>query len=117
MSLTFQNEQNETAKDIEAQFLTKTLTESEKQKLLNYQIEEGGKNLSMGQKQLICIARALIKRPKILLMDEATSNIDQMTDQMIQKIIKEQFNDTTISKLRLTLFNLSYDCTSIEDNY
>jgi ABC-type multidrug transport system fused ATPase/permease subunit len=70
----------------------------EKRALMNYQIEEGGKNLSMGQKQLICIARALIKKPKILLMDEATSNIDQLTDQMIQKIIKEKFNDTTISK-------------------
>jgi ABC-type multidrug transport system fused ATPase/permease subunit len=89
--------------------LTKTLSESEKQKLLNYEIEEGGKNLSMGQKQLICIARALIKRPKILLMDEATSNIDQMTDQMIQKIIKEQFNDTTISKAIFFVI-ISYYC-------
>lgn len=78
--------------------MEKELSLGEKQALLNYQIEEGGKNLSMGQKQLICIARALIKQPKILLMDEATSNIDQMTDQIIQRIIKEQLNDTTISR-------------------
>ena len=77
----------------------KNLTKKEKEDLLNYQIEEGGKNLSMGQKQLICIARALIQKPKILLMDEATSNIDQMTDQLIQKIIKEKFDNTTISRL------------------
>ena len=79
------------------QFTVKTLTKKEKEDLLNYQIEEGGKNLSMGQKQLICIARALIQKPKILLMDEATSNIDQMTDQLIQKIIKEKFDNTSIS--------------------
>ena len=95
------NNTDATPNDVESQFLTKTRSQSEKEKLLNYEIEEGGKNLSMGQKQLICIARALIKRPKILLMDEATSNIDQMTDQMIQKIIKEQFNDTTISKINM----------------
>ena len=60
----------------------------------------------MGQKQLVCIARALIQKPKILLMDEATSNIDQMTDQIIQKIIKENFNETTISKNFIIFVNI-----------
>lgn len=72
---------------------------SERERLLNYVIEESGKNLSTGQKQLICISRVLIKKPKILLMDEATSNIDQMTDTLIQKIIKENFAETTIRKI------------------
>lgn len=90
-------------------FLEKEMTNEEKKELMNYKIEEGGKNLSMGQKQLICIARALIKKPKILLMDEATSNIDQMTDQMIQRIIKDKFNDTTISRPFYILIS-SHNC-------
>ena len=85
--------------------MEKTESKAQRLKLLNYQIEEAGKNLSMGQKQLICIARALIRKPKILLMDEATSNIDQMTDQLIQKVIKENFGDTTIRKaIQITNF-------------
>ena len=71
-------------------------SKEDREKMLNYMIEEGGKNLSVGQKQLICIARALIRKPKILLMDEATSNIDQVTDQIIQNIIKTKFTETTI---------------------
>ena len=55
---------------------------------LNFKIENKGSNLSAGQKQLICIARALIKIPKILLIDEATSNIDPNTDMLIQKIFR-----------------------------
>jgi ABC-type multidrug transport system fused ATPase/permease subunit len=76
---------------------TKTNTNVSKQHL-KFHIEDGGKNLSVGQKQLICIARALIKKPAILLMDEATSNIDEYTDSIIQNMIKEKFKDTTISK-------------------
>ena len=50
----------------------------------------------MGQKQLICIIRALVKKPKILLMDEATSNIDQFTDHKIQSILKKECKESTI---------------------
>ena len=66
-----------------------------KQKL-NFEIEDAGKNLSVGEKQLVCIARALLDVPKILLMDEATSNIDQFTDLQIQEVIKHEFKNTTI---------------------
>ena len=66
--------------------------------LLNFEIEDGGKNLSKGQKQLICIARALIRKPAILLMDEATSNIDQRTDSIIQNLIKTRFQNATMSR-------------------
>ena len=59
-------------------------------------IEGGGNNLSVGQRQLICLARAFCERPKILLMDEATANIDEKTDKDIQNLIKTQFRDTTI---------------------
>jgi len=63
---------------------------------LNMLIEGGGNNLSVGQRQLICLARAFCERPKILLMDEATANIDEKTDKDIQNLIKTQFRDTTI---------------------
>ncbi len=63
---------------------------------LNFAIEDRGSNLSLGQKQLICIARALIDTPRILLMDEATSNIDPVSDQKIQEIIKTEFKNSTI---------------------
>jgi ABC-type multidrug transport system fused ATPase/permease subunit len=76
----------------------KTFNEPVPTELLNWKIEDGGSNLSIGQKQLICIARALIKQPEILLMDEATSNIDEYTDALIQKVIKEEFVNTTIGK-------------------
>lgn len=59
-------------------------------------IEDGGTNLSVGQRQLICIARAFISKPKILLMDEATANIDEKTDQAVQGLIKSEFSETTV---------------------
>ncbi|KAL4488820.1 hypothetical protein ABPG72_016473 [Tetrahymena utriculariae] len=63
---------------------------------LNLTIESGGVNFSLGQRQLICIARALIKKPKILLMDEATASIDEMTDSLIQNLIKQELKDATV---------------------
>jgi ABC-type multidrug transport system fused ATPase/permease subunit len=68
--------------------------------MLNFEVKEGGKNLSLGQKQLICIARALIKKPGILLMDEATANIDEHTDAIIQKLIRNEFEDSTIGMIK-----------------
>ena len=65
------------------------------------QINEGGKNLSLGQRQLVCIIRALVKKPKILLMDEATSNIDQFTDKAIQNLLRKKCQDMTICKLKV----------------
>jgi ABC-type multidrug transport system fused ATPase/permease subunit len=59
-------------------------------------IAESGNNLSVGQCQLICIARAILKKSKILLVDEATANIDQETDEIIQAVIAEKFQDRTV---------------------
>mmetsp|Transcript_19102 Transcript_19102/g.18734 ORF Transcript_19102/g.18734 Transcript_19102/m.18734 type:complete len:705 (+) Transcript_19102:2007-4121(+) len=63
---------------------------------LDQKIEDGGKNLSSGEKQLICILRAILRKNKIVLMDEATANIDIKTEQIIQKLIHEEFEDSTV---------------------
>ncbi len=59
-------------------------------------VAEYGDNLSVGQCQLICIARALLRRPKIILMDEATSSIDAITDKVIQTTVAEKFAAATV---------------------
>ncbi|MBQ7340707.1 MAG: ABC transporter ATP-binding protein [Oscillospiraceae bacterium] len=58
-------------------------------------IEQGGKNVSGGQKQRLCIARALLKKPKILILDDSTSAVDTHTDAMIRKAFKEEIPGTT----------------------
>jgi len=63
---------------------------------LKYNIDKNGDNLSVGQKQLICIARALLKKAKILLMDEATANIDRNMDQVLQGLVNNELKDVTI---------------------
>merc|ERR1712232_237728 len=63
---------------------------------LDATITGGGENLSAGQRQLLCMARALLEKPKILIMDEATSNIDGESDGEIQTMLKEAFQGCTV---------------------
>ncbi len=58
-------------------------------------IEQGGANVSGGQKQRLCIARALLKKPKILILDDSTSAVDTKTDALIRKAMSEEIPDTT----------------------
>lgn len=64
--------------------------------LLNFHVQSGGENLSSGEKSLVCICRAILRKNKIVILDEATANIDIQTEQTIQKLIKESFKDCTM---------------------
>ena len=58
-------------------------------------IEQGGTNVSGGQKQRLCIARALLKKPKILILDDSTSAVDTRTDALLRKAFREEIPNTT----------------------
>ncbi|CAF4280258.1 unnamed protein product [Adineta steineri] len=59
-------------------------------------VNENGSNVSMEQKQLVCLANSILKKSKILIIDEATANVGNITDELIQKAIRDKFKECTV---------------------
>ncbi|XP_058001306.1 ABC transporter C family member 3 isoform X2 [Hevea brasiliensis] len=81
-----------------------------KEKKLDSIVTENGENWSMGQRQLVCLGRVLLKRSKVLVLDEATASVDTATDNLIQQTIGQHFSDSTV-------ITIAHRITSVLDSY
>ena len=84
--------------------------------MLEENVDEGGSNFSAGEKQLLCLARAMLASPRLLVLDEATSAVDQATDEFVQKMLRSQFPNTTLLTIAHRLNTIiDYDTIIVMD--
>ncbi|UZJ56745.1 hypothetical protein CBS101457_006065 [Exobasidium rhododendri] len=84
---------------------------------LEYRVADGGSNLSNGEKQLLCLARAILRQSKLIIFDEATSSVDYATDQVVSRVIRKAFQHSTIITIAHRLQSIiDYDYVLVMDD-